>query len=93
MSNASEILTLRPLDFEELLKRLDNIERSLSNKKTEDEENDILTVDEACRYLKISEPTLYRYIRSLNLPTLKVGNQRRFRKSEINKWTEMQKTI
>jgi excisionase family DNA binding protein len=91
MPTTSEILTFRPADFTELLKRLDNIER-LIEKDNVPQIDDILTVEETCKYLKIAQPTLYRYIRTLNLPTFKVGNQRRFRRSELNEWTGLIKT-
>jgi len=36
-----------------------------------------LTVAEAARYLKVSEPTIWRWIRSGRLPSVKVGRLRR----------------
>lgn len=36
-----------------------------------------LTVVEAARYLKVSEPTIWRWVRGGRLPSLKVGRLRR----------------
>jgi excisionase family DNA binding protein len=47
-----------------------------------------LTSEEAMQYLKLSKRTLYRLIEREGLPTLRVGRQFRFRKSEIDAWLE-----
>lgn len=37
----------------------------------------VLTVAEAARYLKVSEPTIWRWVRAGRLPSFKVGRLRR----------------
>jgi len=91
MSGTSEILTIRPSDISEIIERLEHIEKTLGEDRFKTSNNEILTVEEACKYLKVSLPTLYRYIKTLDLPSIKVGHQRRFRKWEIIQWCEQQK--
>ena len=40
-------------------------------------ESPVFTVAEAARYLKVSEPTIWRWIRTGRLPSFKVGRLRR----------------
>ena len=84
-----ELLTLKPINYQDILKKLENIEKLLSGNKHN--EDDIMTVEETSDYLKVSQPTIYRYIRHLGLPSQKIGNQRRFRKCEIDDWVNMQR--
>lgn len=49
---------------------------------------EVLTVKEASGYLKISEKTLYRFIREQNIPAFKLGREWRFKKSLLDKWME-----
>jgi excisionase family DNA binding protein len=45
-----------------------------------------MTSEDAMAYLKVSKRTLYRLIDREGLPTLRVGRQFRFRRSEIDGW-------
>ncbi len=49
-------------------------------------ENDVLTVDEAKRILKISRKTLYSLIQSGQLPAVKVGRSWRIMAGNIEKY-------
>lgn len=49
---------------------------------------EVLTVKEASGYLKISEKTLYRFIREQNIPAFKLGREWRFKKSLLDEWME-----
>ncbi|MGQ0812628.1 MAG: helix-turn-helix domain-containing protein [Nitrospiraceae bacterium] len=48
--------------------------------------NELLTVVETCRYLKITPRTLYRYIQSHRLPAFKLGKEWRFVRSDLEEW-------
>ncbi len=48
--------------------------------------NELLTVAETCRYLKITPRTLYRYIQSHRLPAFKLGKEWRFVRSDLEAW-------
>lgn len=49
---------------------------------------DILTLQEVARYLRVDEKTVYRMVKSKQLPAFKVRNQWRFKKKSIDKWIE-----
>jgi excisionase family DNA binding protein len=49
-------------------------------------QNELLTVAETCRYLKITPRTLYRYIRNRRLPGFKLGKEWRFVRSDLEQW-------
>lgn len=49
---------------------------------------DILTLQEVAEYLKVDERTVYRMVKSKQLPAFKVRNQWRFKKDAIDKWIE-----
>ena len=46
----------------------------------------VLTLDEAAKYLKVAKPTLYRLLEDGKIPAFKVGNQWRFTNELIDKW-------
>lgn len=52
------------------------------------EEKEVLTPKEAANYLRISQSSLYRYMRNKQIPCFKVGNRWRFKKSVLDKWIE-----
>jgi len=49
---------------------------------------EILTVRELARYLKMNEHTIYRLARKGVLPGAKIGGEWKFRKDLIDKWIE-----
>ena len=42
--------------------------------------DEIMTLEEAAKYLKIGKSTLYKMARERKIPTIKIANQWRFRK-------------
>ena len=48
--------------------------------------SELLTVEETCRYLKITPRTLYRYLRSRQIPAFKLGKEWRFVRSDLEQW-------
>ena len=46
----------------------------------------MMTLDEVAEYLRIHKSTLYRMVRSGQIPASKVANQWRFRKDVIDRW-------
>jgi excisionase family DNA binding protein len=46
-------------------------------------EDTVLTTDEAIQYLKVSKPTLLKYVRLGNIKAIKVGRSWRFLQSEL----------
>lgn len=53
--------------------------------------DELLTLEELADYLKISKHTLYKMVEKGKLPALKIANQWRFKKEDINKWVEKQR--
>ena len=54
----------------------------------DDEKDEVLTAEEAAEYLKMALSTLYRFMRSGQVPCFKLGNQWRFKKSVLDEWME-----
>jgi excisionase family DNA binding protein len=50
--------------------------------------NGMMTVPEACQYLRISKWTLYRLIQSKKIRTVKIGSRRLIRKESIVEFVE-----
>ncbi|MDR3131115.1 MAG: PTS sugar transporter subunit IIA [Treponema sp.] len=49
-------------------------------------DNDILTIEDVAKYLRISERTVYDWAQRGEIPSGKIGNVWRFKKTEIEKW-------
>ena len=52
------------------------------------DDTDVMTVREVAEYLKVKERTIYRLVARGDIPAFKVGGSWRFRKGEIDQWTE-----
>ena len=50
--------------------------------------SDVMTVREVADYLKVKDRTIYRLVANGEIPGFKVGGSWRFRKAEIDRWTE-----
>lgn len=56
--------------------------------------DEIMTIDEVARYLKVTKKTIYYLIYQKSLPTVKLGSRLlRFRKSDIDKWIESKSNV
>ena len=53
-------------------------------------EDEILTIKEVAKYLKLTEKTAYRLVAEGIIPGFKIGGSWRFKKSEIENWIEKQ---
>jgi excisionase family DNA binding protein len=49
---------------------------------------ELLTLKELSKYLKVSRPTLYKMVENGKIPALKIANQWRFKKADIAEWVE-----
>lgn len=52
-----------------------------------------LTTEEVLSYLKVNPRTIYRLIRSGELPAIRIGRQWRFRRSDLDDWIERQRSM
>jgi excisionase family DNA binding protein len=48
--------------------------------------SELMTAEETCRYLKITPRTLYRYLRSHQIPAFQLGKEWRFVRSDLEQW-------
>jgi len=56
--------------------------------------DEIMTIDELAKYLKVTKKTIYYLIYQKSLPTVKLGSRLlRFRKSDIDKWIESKSNV
>ena len=49
-------------------------------------QDELLTVAETCRYLKVTPRTLYRYLKDRAIPGFKLGKEWRFLRSDLEEW-------
>jgi PTS system nitrogen regulatory IIA component len=49
-------------------------------------DDDILTIEEVAKYLRVSERTVYDWAQKGEIPAGKIGTVWRFKKSEIERW-------
>lgn len=49
-------------------------------------EEDILTLEEVAKYLKLKPQTIYTWAQDGKIPAAKLGKEWRFRKSVIDRW-------
>lgn len=52
-----------------------------------------LTTEEVLSYLNVTPRTIYRLIRSGELPALRIGRQWRFRRGDLDAWLERQRSV
>jgi excisionase family DNA binding protein len=54
--------------------------------------DEILTLKEVAELLKVAEKTVYTMAQERELPSFKVRGQWRFRREDLDRWIEHQKT-
>lgn len=52
---------------------------------------EILTLPPSARLLKVVEKTVYTMAQNVQIPTLKANRQWRFKRADMNRWSEAQK--
>jgi excisionase family DNA binding protein len=68
-----------------LYERIETLEKKIDKAEQEDR---LLTMQEAVDFLKIGRGLLYKKIKNEGLPSHKIGGARRFYLSELNKWIQ-----
>ena len=58
------------------------------NSRMTEYEDRWLSVEEICKYLGISNDTVYRWIDKRDMPASKVGRLWKFKKSEVDEWVK-----
>lgn len=54
---------------------------------------EILTIDEATKYLRIHKATLYKLVKQRRVPAVKVGKKWRLLKSKLDEWLVKQSEV
>lgn len=47
---------------------------------------EVLNAAEACVFLQIGKPTLYRHVKAGGIPAFRIGKALRFHKESLEKW-------
>ena len=53
-------------------------------------DNEILTIEEVARYLRLTPQTIYKWAQEKRIPAAKLGKEWRFRKSIVDRWLDDQ---
>ncbi|WP_264558636.1 helix-turn-helix domain-containing protein [Flavobacterium sp. N2270] len=76
--------------FELILERLDRIENEIKELKDKTNftpiENELMDINEASKYLKMSVPKIYGKVGSKTIPYYKFGSKLFFKKSDLDKY-------
>jgi excisionase family DNA binding protein len=67
------------------------IKRTLKDSAADRELLSFLTTEEVLGYLKVTPRTIYRLIRTGELPAVRIGRQWRFRRGDLDEWLERQR--
>ncbi|MBI4444319.1 MAG: helix-turn-helix domain-containing protein [Acidobacteria bacterium] len=49
-------------------------------------ESELMTIDQAARYLSIAKPTLYHWVSDRRIPFVKMGRLVRFRRCDLDRF-------
>lgn len=69
------------------------LEGTLSDSSAEPKLSPFLTTEDVLGYLKVTPRTIYRLIRSGELPAVRIGRQWRFRRADLNDWLDRQRSM
>ncbi|MHC4270426.1 MAG: helix-turn-helix domain-containing protein [Planctomycetota bacterium] len=58
----------------------------LLNNHSESNDNELMSVEEVAKFLKVKKQSIYDKVSSKSIPFLKYGNSKRFRKKHIDIW-------
>ncbi len=47
---------------------------------------DVLDMEEACQFLKLSKPMLYKQVRAGKIPAFKIGRIWKFHRESLDEW-------
>lgn len=51
-----------------------------------DQTTEVLSIDDACAYLKLAKVTMYKHVRKGQIPAFKMGRMWRFHKGALDSW-------
>ena len=71
-----------------LLKKVQAIEELLNEKQLQNQEDELLSIQEASAFLNLSVATLYSKVCRQEVPVSKPGNRLYFNKTELTNWVK-----
>lgn len=81
-----------PAVVTEILKKVERLEVMISNlHKVENDDTELLNVQEAAEFLKISVPAIYTKVSRREIPVSKPGRRLYFSKSKLIEWINASK--
>jgi len=69
----------------------DEVEQTMASVTSGQKPAAFMTTEEVLHCLNVNPRTIYRLIRSGELPAVRIGRQWRFRRSDLNEWIERQR--
>lgn len=81
------IIQFTELEFKQLIKSC-IIEGMSESIPTHQEENKLLSINEAAKHLNLARQTLYGFTSNRAIPFIKKGKKLYFKKSDLNIWLE-----
>jgi excisionase family DNA binding protein len=67
------------------------VEMTMMATNSEAELQAFLTTEDVLGYLKVTPRTIYRLIRTGELPAVRIGRQWRFRRADLDDWLDRQR--
>jgi excisionase family DNA binding protein len=64
----------------------------MANRRSRGRLSAFLTTEEVLDCLRVTPRTIYRLIRSGELPAVRIGRQWRFRRTDLDEWIDRQRT-
>lgn len=64
----------------------------VKRKKRSEQEETLMTLSDVAVYLQIAERTVYQWSQRSQIPSFKLGNVWRFKRSDLEAWIERRKT-
>jgi excisionase family DNA binding protein len=91
MENPFEIIDERLRDIEGMLRELIKVTNALCEKETTEDE--LFTIDETAKFLRLAKVTIYGYVQRREIPHSKLGKRLFFRKTELLEWIDKRKIL
>lgn len=57
---------------------------------THDEQHDVMTLDEAAQFLRLSRAAMYKLIKTSDIPAARILDRWRFSRSALSAWIDRQ---
>ncbi|WP_165732381.1 helix-turn-helix domain-containing protein [Polaribacter sp. 20A6] len=84
---------LLPQVVQELNSKIDNLTILVQSTKPENQQNDIMVIGEAAKFLNLSVATLYGKVSRRDIPYMKRGNRLYFSKGELINYVKLGKVL